>query len=98
MQLEIDHLKRKLCRERQIRTPTNSDVSFGDEGDGSYRPKSRTPPSKSFSYDDYHHEFRDRSLSRKGLGNDTKSKTLNQISRSPFTRRIEGGKLPWRFT
>ena len=26
------------------------------------------------------------------------SKMLNQISRSPFTRRIEGGKLPRRFT
>ncbi|XP_030931062.1 uncharacterized protein LOC115956941 [Quercus lobata] len=26
------------------------------------------------------------------------SKALNQISRSPFTRRIEGGKLPRRFT
>ena len=26
------------------------------------------------------------------------SKTLNQISRSPFTRRIEGERLPRRFT
>ena len=26
------------------------------------------------------------------------SKALNQISKSSFTRRIEGGKLPWRFT
>ena len=26
------------------------------------------------------------------------NRTLNQISRSPFTRRIKGGKLPWRFT
>ena len=26
------------------------------------------------------------------------SRTLNQISRSPFTRRIEGRKLPRRFT
>ena len=26
------------------------------------------------------------------------SKALNQISRSPFTRKIEGGKLPRRFT
>ena len=25
------------------------------------------------------------------------SKALNQISRSPFTNRIEGGKLPRRF-
>ena len=26
------------------------------------------------------------------------SRALNQISKSPFTRRIEGGKLPRRFT
>ena len=31
------------------------------------------------------------------LGNDAMSKALNQISRSPFTRKIEGGKLPQRF-
>ena len=35
-----------------------------------------------------------KSPSRKGLGNDAMSKVLNQISRSPFTYRIEGGKLP----
>ena len=32
------------------------------------------------------------------LGNDAMSRALHQISKSPFTRRIEGGKLPWRFT
>ena len=42
-------------------------------------------------------EQRNRSLSRKGLGNDIMSKALNQVSRSPFTCRIEGGKLPRRF-
>ena len=26
------------------------------------------------------------------------SKALNQISKSPFTRRIEGGRLSWLFT
>ena len=25
------------------------------------------------------------------------SKSLDQLSRSPFTRRIEGAALPWRF-
>ena len=34
------------------RTPLDSDPSFKDEGDGSYRPRSRTPPSESFSYDE----------------------------------------------
>ena len=38
------------------------------------------------------------SLSSKGLGNDAMSKALNQISRSPFMRRIERMRLPRRFT
>ena len=59
MQLEIDHLKRKLCHEWRRRTPSNSDFSSDDEEDGSYRPRSRTPPSESFSYDEnYHHKRR----------------------------------------
>ena len=94
MQLEIDHLKRKLCHELQRRILSNSDFSSDDEEDGSYRPKSRTPPSESFSYDeDYRHKCRNMSSSSKGLRNDAMSRTLNQISRSPFTRRIEGERL-----
>ena len=73
-------------------------MSSNDEEDDNYRRRSRTPPSESFSYDkDYHHKHRYKSLPRKGLGNDTMSKALNQISRSPFTRQIEGAKLPWQF-
>ena len=59
----------------------------------------RSPPSESFSYDEeYHHERRNRNLFLVGLGNDVMSKALNQISRSPFTRWIEGGRLPRWFT
>ena len=94
MQREINCLKRKLHHEQWRRTPSNSDVSSGDERDVSYRPRLRTSPSESFLCDeDYHRERRNRSPSYKGLGNDAMSKALNQISRSPFTRRIEGGKL-----
>ena len=32
------------------------------------------------------------------MGNDALSKALEQISKSPFTRRIEEGRLPRRFT
>ena len=32
-------------------TPSSTDPSFDDDGDGSYRPRSRTPPNESFSYD-----------------------------------------------
>ena len=98
MQLEIDHLKRKLHHERRRQTPSNFDFSSSDERNGSYRPRSRTPPSTSFSCDeDYHRECRNKGPSCKGLGNDAISKVLNQIFRSPFTCRIEGGKLPRRF-
>ena len=97
--MEIDHLKRKLWHEWQKRTLSISGSSIDDKEDRSYRCKSRTPPSESFSYDeDVHHERRSRNLSSKGLGNDTMSRALDQISKSPFTRRIERGRLPRRFT
>lgn len=86
MQLEIDRLHRRLRRERRRRTPSDSDPSFDDNGDGSYRPRSKTPSSESLSYDeDRHYKRRSKSPSRKGLGNDAMSKALNQISKSPFT-------------
>ena len=95
MQLEIDHLKSSLRHERRRRAPSVSDSSFDGEEDGSYRPKSMTPPSESFSYDeDYHHECRNRDSSLKGLGNDAMSRALNQLSKLPFTCGIEGGGLP----
>ena len=99
LQLEIDHLKRKLRHERRKRTSSISGSSIDDEEGRSYRRRSRTPPSESSSYDeDYHHEHRNRSSSSKGLGNDAMSKVLKQIPKSPFTRRIEEGRLLRRFT
>ena len=44
MQHEIDRLQRRLRRKRRRRTPLNSDISSDDDKDGSYRPRSRTPP------------------------------------------------------
>ena len=99
MQLEIDHLQRRLRCKRWRKTLSGSNPSDNDNRDGSYRPRSRTPPSESFSYDeDHHYKYRSRSPSRKGLGSDAMSKAFNQISKSPFTCRIEGRKLPQRFT
>ena len=98
MQLEIGHLRKKLRREQRRRTPSNSGSSSIDGRDGSYRPRSKTLLSESFSCDeDNPHERRDKDLSCKSLGNDVMSRALNQIFRSPFTHRIEGGKLPWQF-
>ena len=82
MQLEIDNLKKKLCHAQRKRTP----------------PVQTCPPSESFSYDEeHHHKHRYKSPPHKSLGNDAMNKALNQISRSPFTHKIEGAKLPWRF-
>ena len=99
MQREIDHLKRSLRHERWKRAPSNPDFSFRGEEDDSYRRRSRASSSESFSYDrDYHHERKDRKLPSVGLGNDVVSKALHQISRSPFMRWIEEGRLPQWFS
>ncbi|XP_065620825.1 uncharacterized protein LOC136063824 [Quercus suber] len=44
-----------------------------------------------------YHERQPPSPSHGGIGNDVMSKALNQISKSPFTCRIEQAKLPHRF-
>ena len=98
MQLEIDQLKRELCHAKRKRTSLNSDDYSGDEQDINYRRRSRTPPSESFSYEEEYHRKRwSRSPSCRGVGNDAMSKALNQISRSPFTRKIEDVRFPSRF-
>ena len=97
LQLEIDHLRRKL-RHKQMRGTPSSSGSQSDD-DGSYRLKSRTPPNESFSYnEECHYRRRSRSQAYRGLGNDAISKALHQISKSSFTRRIERAKLPQQFT
>ena len=94
MQLEIDRLRKRLHCERRKRTLSNFDPFSDDDGDGSYRPRSRTPPSESFSHDENrHYKGRSKSPSLKGLGNDAMSRALNQISKSSFMCGIEGGKL-----
>ena len=98
MQLEIDNLKKKLHHAQRKRTPSSSDMSSNDEEDDNYRRRSRTPQSESFFYnEEYHHKHRYKSPLHKGLGYDAMSKALNQISKSPFTLKIEGAKLPRRF-
>ena len=96
MQLEIEHLRRKLCHKQRRGTPSSSESPSDD--DGIYKPRSRDPLSESLSYDeDHNRRQRGRSSSRKGLGSDAMSKALRQISKSPFIGRTEGGKLHRRF-
>ena len=84
MQLEIYHLRRKLRRKQRRGTPSSLESQSDD--DDSYKPRSRTPPSESFSYnEDCHHRRRSRSPTHRGLGNDAMSRALRQISKSLFT-------------
>ena len=96
MQCEIDELKMELGHTRRRRLSPNFELSFEETNDASYKQRSRTPPRESFSYDEeYRHRHRYKSPPRKGMGNDAISKALSQISKSPFTRNIEGARLPW---
>ena len=98
MQREIDDLKKQLCRAKQKRSPSSSDVSSNDEEDTIYKQRSRTPPSESFSCEEEHlHQRKCRSPFHKGVGNAVMKKALSQISKSPFTRGTERAKLPRRF-
>ncbi|XP_075663363.1 uncharacterized protein LOC142632937 [Castanea sativa] len=91
----VNH-ERKLRHKRRRRTQSISDSSSGENEneEGSYRPRSRTPPSESYSYEESSpHNCKNRISSNRGLGTDGMSRALNQISKSPFTCKIEGGKL-----
>ena len=54
LQREIDDLKKKLRRAQRRQTPSSSNVSSNDDGDTSYRKRSETPPSKSYSCEEEH--------------------------------------------
>lgn len=99
MQEEIDRLKRKLRRSRRKPSPSLSSPSSGDDGEGGYDSETRSPPSSTSSggEDDPPARKRKRIPSR-GLSNDAMSRALHQLSKSPFSRRIEKGRLPRRFT
>ena len=95
----INHLRRRLRHEQCRETPSSSDHSSGDDSDNNYQPSSRTPPSESFSCDKKRNSrWKGKSPSHKGLGNNVISRALNQISKSPFTHRIEVERLPRQFT
>ena len=95
MQREINDLKKRLRRAQQRQSPPSSDVSSNDEEDTSYKQRSRTPPNESFSYEEEHlHKRKRRSPSGRGVETNVMKKALSQISKSPFTQRIEKEKLP----
>ena len=98
MQREINDLKRKLRHAQRRRSHSSPDMPSDGEGDDDYRQRSRTPQSETFSHEEEHYQRCQRkSPSPRGLGNDAMSRALDQLSKSPFTRRIEGATLPRRF-
>ena len=54
LQREIDDLKKRLRRAQRKQTPSNSDVSFNDDEDASYKKRLETPPSESYSCEEEH--------------------------------------------
>ena len=98
MQREIDELKKELRCVRRRHPSPNSELSSNETDDATYRRRSRTPPSETFSYDEeYRHRRKYKSPPRKGLRNDVMNRALSQVSKSPFTRNIEDASLPQRF-
>ena len=95
MQREIDELKKELRRARQRHSSSNFELSFDETDDATYRQRSKTPSSETFSYDEeYRNRRRYKSPPRKGLRNDVMNRELSQVSKSPFTRNIEDASLP----
>ena len=98
MQREINDLKRKLRHAQRRRSHSSPDIPSDDESDNDYRQRLRTPPSETFSHEERHYWRRKRkSPSPSGLGSDAMSRALDQLSKSLFTRHIEGATLPRRF-
>ena len=55
MQCEINELKRELRHARRRCSPSDSKLSSEETDGASYRRRSRTPPSETFSYEEEHH-------------------------------------------
>ena len=68
MQREINDLKKRLRLAQRKQSSPSSDVSSNDEEDTSYRQRSGTPPSESFTCEEEHlHKRRRRSPSGTGV-------------------------------
>ena len=96
--VRLIELKKKLRRAWRRRSSPDFKPSSEETNDATYRRRSRTPPSETFSGDkEYSHKHKNKNPTHKGLGNNAMNKALNQVAKSPFTRRIEGASLPRRF-
>ena len=89
MQREINELKKKLRRARRRRALFESESSSGDTEDDTYRQRSGTPPSETFSCDEEYNNYgrKSKSTLHKGLGNKAMNEALNQVAKSPLDRK-----------
>ena len=91
-------MKRKLRHAQRRQSHPSPDTPQDEENDDNYRQRSRTPLSETFSYvEERYQRSKHRSPSPRGLGHDAMSRALDQLSKSPFTCRIEGAALLRRF-
>ena len=106
LQQEIERLRYKLRRrecERRSPSPPPSD-GFRGSRDRLYHCRFRTPSSESYSASTHKDKWekssydREKRPSHHGMGNNAMSRALQQISKSPFVRRINKAKLPYRFS
>ena len=68
MQREIDELKKKLRCARRRRSLLDSEPSSEETNDATYRRRSKTPPSETFSGDEeYSHKRKNKSPTHKAL-------------------------------
>ena len=78
MQRKIDELKKELRHAQRRRSSPNSELSFEETNDATYRQRSRTPPSETFSCDEkYRHRRRNKNPYHKGLGNNAMNEVLS---------------------
>ena len=78
MQREIDELKKELRHAWRRRSSPDSELSSEETDDATYRRRSRTPPSETFSGDEKHrHKCKNRSPTHKGLANNAMNEALN---------------------
>ena len=86
MQREIDELKKELRRSRRRHPSPDSELSSEEIDDATYRQRSRTSLSETFSGgEEYRHKRKSKNPTHKGLGNNAMNEALNQVARSPFT-------------
>ena len=84
MQREIVELKKELHHSQRRCSSPDSELSSKETDDATYRRRSRTPPSETFSCDEeYRHRRKNKSPPHKGLGNNAMNEALSQVAKSP---------------